>query len=58
MSAYMRMLVIFTSDSSTCLHPLANDGDWAAEKPKIAHASTMETERMETPLLIAACCRK
>ncbi|RWN28395.1 hypothetical protein [Mesorhizobium sp.] len=42
------MLVIFTSDSSTCLHPLANDGDWAAERLKIVHASTMETGRMET----------
>ncbi|SIT59239.1 hypothetical protein BQ8794_70169 [Mesorhizobium prunaredense] len=42
------MLVIFTSDSSTCLHPLANDGDWAAEKLKIVHASIIETGRMET----------
>jgi hypothetical protein len=40
--------VIFTSDSSTCLHPLANDGDWAAEKLKIVHASNIETGRMET----------
>ncbi|PAQ09077.1 hypothetical protein [Mesorhizobium temperatum] len=42
------MLVIFTSDSSTCLHPLANDGDWAAEKLRIVHASIIETGRMET----------
>jgi hypothetical protein len=43
------MLVIFTFDSSNCLHPLANDGG-AEEKPRIAHASTMETRRMETSL--------
>ncbi|TIO10648.1 hypothetical protein [Mesorhizobium sp.] len=40
--------MIFTSDSSTCLHPLANDGDWAAEKLTIVHASIMDTGRMET----------
>ncbi|UVC16972.1 hypothetical protein [Mesorhizobium onobrychidis] len=42
------MLAIFTSDSSACLHPLANDGDCAAEKLTIVHASTTETGRMET----------
>ncbi|RUX38506.1 MAG: hypothetical protein E5Y89_06370 [Mesorhizobium sp.] len=41
------MLAIFTSDSSICLQPLANDGD-GEEKPRIAHASPMETLRMET----------
>ncbi|RWB34531.1 MAG: hypothetical protein EOQ42_22280 [Mesorhizobium sp.] len=40
--------MIFTSDSSTCLHPLANDGDWAAEKLRIVHASMIDTGRMET----------
>ncbi|UVC18370.1 hypothetical protein [Mesorhizobium onobrychidis] len=42
------MLVIFTSDSSTCLHPLANNGDWTAERLKIVHASIIETGRMKT----------